>query len=82
MSLSLSLFFFTLLSLATFKKFSLFTQAFVYSIPEIVKTLLDGESVAVPERSIPDKCTISQPPLKQVRVITYKIRIHTIKMQL
>ena len=48
----------------------------------MVITLLDDESFAVPERSIPDKCTISQPPLKQVRVITYKIRMHTIIMQL
>ena len=42
--LSLSLFFFTLLFPATFKKFSLFTQAFWYPVPEIVKTLLDDES--------------------------------------
>ena len=74
LTLSLSLFFFTLLCPATSHKFSLFTQAFVYPLPEIVKTLLD----AVPKWSIPDKCTISPSPLKQVRVITYQIRISTL----
>jgi len=66
MIMSLSLFFFTLLCFATFQKLSLFTQAVLYPVPAIVKTLLDDESAAVPGTSIPDKCTISQPPLTQV----------------
>ena len=64
--LSLLLFLFTLLFSATFKKFSLFTQAFLYPIPEIVKTLLNDESATVPQTSIPDKCTISPSPVIQV----------------
>ena len=64
--LSLLLFFFTLLSPATFQKLSFLTRAFLYPVPEIVETLLDDESAAVPQTSIPDKCTISQSPLTQL----------------
>jgi hypothetical protein len=46
-----------------------------------VKTLLNDESAAVPTISTPVKCTISPPPLKQVRVIRYKIRVLTILLK-
>ena len=77
----MSFFFIALLCPATSKNFSSFTQAFLYPIPEIVKTLLNDESAAVPTISTPVKCTISPPPLKQVRVIRYKIRVLTILLK-
>jgi hypothetical protein len=42
--LSLSFFFIALLCPATSKNFSFFTQAFLYPIPEIMKTLLNDDT--------------------------------------
>ena len=75
LDLSVPLFFFTLLFPATFQKLSFCTQAFLYPVPEIVKTLLDDESDAVLEPSTSDKWTISSPPLIQVHSIRYRVLV-------